>query len=237
MCGIVGIFGERRAYEQLKLALTIMKNRGKDGMGIASNENVQYHKQISRFSPFRERNLLGHLLHSIVGSVSQPLKKEGTLVVNCEIYNWKELAAEYGFKVRNDAELLLYLFDAKGVSSETLKKLDGVYSFAYWKEDKIYLSRDLLGVKPLWYYYNEEIFSFASEKKALEQIGYVDVQELNPRQILIYDVKKKRMDFQLKDFLTYLPEIIESKEEIMTTVEQARNLLKTFLPYSFPLRH
>ncbi|MFA6461552.1 MAG: diphthine--ammonia ligase [Candidatus Woesearchaeota archaeon] len=220
MCGIVGIFGEDQADQKVKLALETMKNRGKDKVGIASSETIQYGKQTSRFLKFKQRNLFGHRLHSLVGSVPQPLRGKGLLIANCEIYNWKELAEKYKLKVKNDAGLLLSLLDQQGASFDTLNKLDGVYAFAYWIENRVFLSRDLLGVKPIWYYYTQDVFAFASEKKALEVMGYVDIQELNPRQMIIYDLKSKKIEIKTKEFLSYTPEHSESKEIITVKVEQ-----------------
>ncbi|MFB6207837.1 MAG: hypothetical protein ABEJ69_00655, partial [Candidatus Nanohaloarchaea archaeon] len=80
--------------------------------GIAGGEKTEellehlQHRGVSS-TVEKEGFPLGHVLHPVVGEVEQPLQGAGTLVANCEIYNWKELASEYGFDVRNDAELLL----------------------------------------------------------------------------------------------------------------------------------
>jgi asparagine synthase (glutamine-hydrolysing) len=214
MCGIVGIFGDREADKKVKLALSVLKNRGQDGFGVASTESLQIRKQVGRFSKFKEMNLLGHSLHSVVGYVPQPLREKGTLVANCEIYNWKELSQRHKFKVKNDAHLLLKLLDQEGVTPEVLENLDGVYAFAYWNNQEIFLARDILGVKPLWYVQTEEAFYFTSEKKALEKMGLVNIEELNPRHLLRYSLKTKKIDIINRGFFPYLPESTETKEEI-----------------------
>ncbi|MBI4983651.1 diphthine--ammonia ligase [Candidatus Woesearchaeota archaeon] len=213
MCGIIGIFQDKKANKKIKLALSLLRNRGKDGFGISSECRSEYKKRLGEFSVFGDSNLLGHTLHSIVGFVSQPLRRKGLLVANCEIYNWKDLAKKYDFKVNNDVELLLQFLDKFGVADSRLEELDGVYAFAYWREGRVYLARDLLGVKPVWYVGNKG-FAFASEKKVLERLGYQNVEELNPRQTLIYTITQNKFSFARRRFFTYLPEHQGSKEEI-----------------------
>ena len=65
--------------------------------------------------------------------------------------------------------------------------LDGVYAFAYLRGDELVLERDVLGVKPLFYARTEDSFAFASEAKALREMGFVP-RELHPRTTLRYDV-------------------------------------------------
>jgi len=203
MCGIVGVFNHVQAEEQVKTALAILKNRGKDGSNILKLEN----------------GYLGHTLHAVVNHILQPIQKEGILSANCEIYNWQELNKQYGFDAKNDAELLLSFLDRFGINK--LDELDGVYSFAYVRKNFIYISRDIFGVKPLWFSYNIDGFSFSSEKKSLEKLGYIDIQELNPRQTLRYDTSTKKLDIFDKEFLNYLPEhldglkILEEKTKIL----------------------
>jgi len=223
MCGIIGIFGEKNAFDKLLLGLNILKNRGKDGFGIYDGKRIEYKKRLNTFSKSKEKNILGHVLHSIVEYVPQPIKKKGILVANCEIYNWQELKEKYKFNSKNDAELLLDLLDKFG--TKKIEEMNGVYAFAYWDKDKLILARDILGEKPLWYVQNNKAFAFASEKKALREIGYENIQELNPRQILIYDSKKNKINFQQREFFIYLPEWIEDysilKEKTKELLNQA----------------
>lgn len=138
---------------------------------------------------------LGHVLHSIVGDVEQPLESEGLLAANCEIYNWRELAAEYGIDAENDADLLLAMLDMKG--TEALEELDGVYALAYLRDGELLLARDLIGVKPVWY--SREPFAFASERQALEKQG-IEARELHPRQVMRYDLASGDFRFEQRDF-------------------------------------
>lgn len=148
---------------------------------------------------------LGHVLHSVVGEVEQPLNGEGMISANCEIYNWKELREEYGFDAENDAELLLKMLDRKGI--DALDELDGIYAFAYQKDDEVIIARDRLGVNPVWY--SKEPFVFCSEKQALEEEG-LKAQELHPRQILRYDTETGEITFDGREFFEI--DVEEEKE-------------------------
>ena len=210
MCGIVGIFGSEHAEKHVETALTILQNRGKDASKTMSVSG----------------GVLGHSLHAVINHIPQPITKTGTLVANCEIYNWQELNQTYGAK--NDAELLLSFLDQFGVTK--LEELDGVYAFAYVKDGNVYLTRDILGVKPLWFVYSEDVFAFASEKKALEELGYVDIQELNPRQVIIYNIESKTLQITQKEFFSYLPEHTNYDEIQKTT----QHLLDTAIQKRIP---
>ena len=143
MCGIIGLSGFPNSMALVKSGLKIMKNRGKDSSKIIKADNIFF----------------GHNLHSIVDYVEQPLvSKNGLLVINCEIYNWKSLCAKYKISAKNDAMLVLKLIELKGLKKivEVVEELDGDFAFAYFskKEEKIVLAKDIAGVKPLVYYFN-----------------------------------------------------------------------------------
>ncbi len=213
MCGIIGIFNDSQAKGKAKAMLVAIKNRGKDGCKTICRDN----------------HTIGHCLHSLVGFVPQPIKKTGWLSSNCEVYNWQELANKHHLSSKNDSQLLLYLLEKNGIDQikETLRELDGPFAFAYWQKDGLWLARDLLGIKPLWYSWNTESFYFASEKKALEKIGCLDIQELNPRHILSYSIQKKTVSFIEREFFRIgslrkkgqnLPKI---KQELARLMEQS----------------
>ncbi len=199
MCGIIGIFGRKNSKKLVDKALAILKNRGKDAQNIYTNKDY----------------CIGHCLHSVVSFIKQPFINKGIFASNCEIYNWKELNKKYKLNARNDSELLFKLLEKKGIQNikNILKELDGVFAFAYLINNQLYLARDIIGVKPLWYSHSDG-FAFVSEKKALEKIGYLDVIELNPRKIIKYDIKKDKLEFIERDFFDIKPEIKLSKEKI-----------------------
>jgi len=220
MCGIVGIFHEQNACIKTKTALKTIQNRGKDACGLTDGKQIIHKKTISLLPLLNTENCLGHILHAVVNKIPQPLQEtnhSSILAANCEIYNWQDLNKKYSFNAKNDAELMLKLF--RHFSLSKLSELDGVYAFAYWQENILTLTRDLLGERPLWYTYNRDCFAFASEKKALEKLNYLDIQELNPRQILIYNLTNHQLTCQTKDFFSYLPEHQESFEKIKTKTQ------------------
>lgn len=227
MCGIIGIFHQEKAYEEVKKALALLHKRGQDGFGVTNGKEV-VHNAFPEV--FHSPHVMGHTLHAVVDHVPQPLKKEGVLVANCEIYNWQELNEKYCFNAKNDAELLLCLLDAFG--TEKLNELDGVYAFAYWKEKNLILARDILGEKPLWFS-SEKGFAFASEKKVLERLGYQNIRELHPRHILHYDISSRCFESTYRQFFTYLPEHFEPFEEIK---RKTRGLLDKAIQKRIPTK-
>jgi len=98
---------------------------------------------------------------------NQPMQKNGiTLVCNGEIYNCKELIEKYNFQMNShsDCEVIIDLYRSFGIK-RCCQLLDGYFAFCLIDENKVYLARDFVGVRPLFYTTNP--FSFASEAKAL----------------------------------------------------------------------
>lgn len=193
MCGIAGA----RNQEAVEKLLGEMDHRG---------DSCQT-QEVGNF-------FFGHLLHSVIGDVSQPAEKEGVISANCEIYNWKEINQENGWETENDAETLLKLLDEKGV--EGLEEVDGIYAFAYYEEGEIILARDILGVNPIWY--SRDPFVFASEKQALEKQG-LKARELHPRQILKYDTEEQSINFEQREFFEIK---VEKEKEIEEAAEEIK---------------
>ena len=96
MCGIIGIFNKEDAVKQVETALAILKNRGKDGFGLSDGKNIF----LSKIPTITTNNAVGHTLHAVVNHFPQPIKQQGNLVANCEIYNWQELNKKYSFGKR-----------------------------------------------------------------------------------------------------------------------------------------
>ena len=198
MCGIIGSLGNKQL---LAKALATIKYRGKDNQAISSQGKVTF----------------GHCLHAVVGIIPQPLKNKGLFTSNCEIYNWKELANQHQITAKNDADLIFQLLESNISTKTIINQLDGVFAFAYHNNDTITLARDLFGVKPLWYSTNP--FAFASERKALETMQLRNIQELNPRTILQYNVKTKRIKQIKRQFLAIKPETNQTKKEIIKNTQ------------------
>src|SRR5215469_1307488 len=105
----------------------------------------------------------------------QPLANEDGsiwIVFNGEIYNYQELRAlllskGHVFKTQSDTEVIVHLYEEYGC--DCLEKLRGMFGFAIWdsKKKSLFLARDRVGIKPLYYYLGEHFLCFASEMKAI----------------------------------------------------------------------
>ncbi|MDO9517431.1 MAG: diphthine--ammonia ligase [Methanosarcinaceae archaeon] len=241
MCGITGFFNTQDAAENTRIALAMLKNRGKDGVGACGVDWVEHSDDIDSLSIPKSINIFGHTLHSMVNFVPQPIVHKGRLVANCEIYNWKELSSKYDIDAQNDSDLLIQLIekhiekrtdkqiadkikidtpsDISRIIDDTLREFIGVYSFAYWFDDKVYLARDIIGLKPMWYS-TQSGLAFASEKKALDAVNYLNIKELNPREILCYDIKDDNITKYNREFFSITPEHEVPVETIRADVEK-----------------
>ncbi|WP_048182678.1 asparagine synthetase B family protein [Methanosarcina siciliae] len=167
MCGIAGVFGTPYSNTEVKKMLAALGHRGPDACGIHTAGELS----------------IGNALLKITGDMPQPLTGKGALVLNGEIFNFRELAAEKEIKTDSDTELLFSLIE-KGVKEgstpmdsvgSALSKVNGDYALAYVCGGELVLARDPSGVKPLFYCSGKEEekteIAFASEKKALAFIG------------------------------------------------------------------
>lgn len=112
------------------------------------------------------------------------------IVLNGEIYNFQELRTGlerkgHQFRSASDTEVVLHLYEEEGV--DCLQRLRGMFAFAVWdsKQQTLFLARDRLGKKPLYYYRDGNAFLFASEPKAILQDPQVRA-EPNPEAIHHY---------------------------------------------------
>jgi len=162
MCGIVGIINKNGTTPNPllleKMAATI-HHRGPDEDGIMCDGPVGFfHKRLS-----------------IIDIVSghQPMTFNGcTIVFNGEIYNYIELREElkikgHSFETTSDTEVILHMYAEHGKSFVNL--LNGMFAFIIYdrNENEIFIARDHFGIKPLYYYSDDEIIAFGSEIKAL----------------------------------------------------------------------
>ncbi len=168
MCGIAGAAG-KDTEASVQMMLEVIKHRGPDGMGMFSHGEVT----------------LGNVLLKITGDKSQPIHNKGALTYNGEIYNFREIARKRDLRTDSDSEVLFGMIGSNGVEA-ALGELDGDYAFAFASDGIIQLARDPAGVKPLYYGKKEELFAFASEKKALSAIGITEISSLRPGHMLTY---------------------------------------------------
>jgi asparagine synthase (glutamine-hydrolysing) len=183
MCGIAGLIDfsngqlpghENHSGKVLRIMLDHLRHRGPDDRGEERFE-------VENGPPV----YLGHQRLSIIDLTKlghQPMPNDTRSIwvsTNSEIYNFKELRQElesksYTFRSQSDTEVLLKAYEEWGV--DCLKKLRGMFAFAIWDADKkvLFLARDRLGIKPLYYFSSADCFLFASEVRALAATGIPD---------------------------------------------------------------
>jgi asparagine synthase (glutamine-hydrolysing) len=164
MCGIAGIIDYRgkSVYKPvIERMLRAINYRGPDESGIY-------------LSPFAS---LGNVRLSIIdlSTGQQPLSDPSGrywIVFNGEIFNYRELrelllGKGYTFQTHSDTEVLVQLYAVYG--KECLSMLNGQFAFAIWDKlsEEVFIARDRIGIRPLFYHLSEKGFSFASEIKSL----------------------------------------------------------------------
>jgi asparagine synthase (glutamine-hydrolysing) len=166
MCGICGklYFDPTRAVEpqDLRRMAGTLAHRGPDGEGVWTSRNVGLgHRRLAIID-----------LRSVAG---QPMSNEDGLVwitFNGEIYNFRELRQEletkgHLFRTNSDTEVIVHAYEEYG--RVCVERLRGMFAFAIWdaRQRVLFLARDRVGKKPLFYYLGRDCFLFASEIKAL----------------------------------------------------------------------
>ena len=163
MCGIAGFQGHFEPTLLERMAASL-HHRGPDDQGVEwiEKDRVGFaHRRLSII----DLSPLGH----------QPMYDQGKralITYNGELYNYRELREElrakgYVFRSASDTEVILNLYLEHGV--DMLAKMNGIFAFAIWDlaARRMFLARDQLGVKPLYYMQTPQGFVFASEIKAL----------------------------------------------------------------------
>ncbi|MGH9378416.1 MAG: asparagine synthase (glutamine-hydrolyzing) [Terriglobia bacterium] len=169
MCGICGIYnsssGAPADTERIKRATDAMVHRGPDDAGVYADGNLA----------------LGNRRLSIIDLPGghQPIANEDESVwitFNGEIYNYRELhsslaARGHNFRTVSDTEVILHLYEERGV--DCLESLRGIFAFALWdcRRRRLFVARDRLGVKPLFYRLSADGITFASELRALGELS------------------------------------------------------------------
>ncbi|MBI3399372.1 MAG: asparagine synthase (glutamine-hydrolyzing) [Deltaproteobacteria bacterium] len=244
ICGKINFHNEPVDETLLKRMASIIAHRGPDDEGIYVKGSVGLgHRRLSIID-------LSPLAH-------QPMSNEDGsvwIVFNGEIYNFIDLKKDlikrgHTFRSHSDTEVILHLYEEEG--TECVQKLRGMFAFAIWDErDKsLFLARDRVGKKPLYYRHANSAFVFASEIKAILQdtafqrkpdylaihhyLTYQDVpspwtafegiNKLPPAHCLI--LKNGHVDMKRYWKLSYLPKheigIEEIKSEIIERLKEA----------------
>lgn len=257
MCGIVGCidFTKSTTKDILKVMADTLTHRGPDDSGYKLIESEDFYLGFGH----RRLSILDLSKHG-----HQPMYYDNlTLIYNGEVYNFKELREElvkfgYTFDSDSDSEVILKAFHKWGI--ESVKKLRGMFSFSIYDSvnQKIYIVRDRVGVKPLYYYIDNGIVLYASELKALYkhpkfikeidskalslylQFGYIESPysifkntfKLKPSSYLEYDLKATK--FEIKSYWNVLDSF--NKNRLNLTYEKAKNKLEEIMLESFSLR-
>ena len=166
MCGICGFNWDDK--ELIRVMLEVMGHRGPDHTADYIDKDFS----------------LGYNRLSIIDldGGNQPIyNEEGNLVLffNGEIYNYKELRKKleeegHEFTTDTDSEVVVHAYEKYGKSC--VKRFNGMFAFVIYDTDKkeLFLARDRLGIKPLFYYHNGKKFMFASEIKSILQYSEID---------------------------------------------------------------
>ena len=218
MCGILGVFGDLQEKKSLpETMLQLLKHRGPDDIGLIKGKI--------------EKNdfFLGHQRLSIIDVEKghQPLRSQDSttyLICNGEIYNYKELkqqlSKEYNFYTESDNETIIPLYQKIGTRS--IKELDGMFSFILTDHEHFFIARDPIGIKPLYFGYDEKRIYFSSEMKAL--INYANHIYEFPNGFYFHSAEGFKSYYHLpsyKSFITQIEDVIpEIKESLKRSVKK-----------------
>ncbi len=167
MCGVAGIYSinnDVKSYiPQLRAMVDVLHHRGPDEEGFFVEGKIALaHKRLK--------------IIDLIGGTQPLFNEEGSvvLVFNGEIYNYKALRVEleaegHKFKTKTDSEVLVHLYEDDGINC--VERLNGMFAFALWdnKTESLYLVRDRLGQKPIYYADLGGFIIFASEMKAFSK--------------------------------------------------------------------
>jgi len=243
MCSIFGIIGE---YDenQAKSALAKLSHRGRDNCGIFQEKNLFFaHHRLS--------------IQDTSPHANQPFKHENILLsFNGEIYNFKELrtilAKGFKFKTDSDSEVIIASYLKWGV--DFVNHLRGMFAIAILDNDTLYLFRDRLGKKPL-FYLDGKSFVFASEIKALTPflsktkmnedalMSYLSFLAPTPPHTFFEGIKKLACGEYLKlntisrhmEIKRYF-DLLDTKPNIITSRDEAIHSLEKLLEESINIR-
>jgi len=181
MCGIFGVINQNIEYDRAKKCLDLIVHRGPDAGNIWQENGIT----------------LGHRRLAILDLSPKGIQPMAyadgryELVFNGEIYNFIEIRQKlikegYTFNSDSDSEVILAAYDC--YKEKCVNDFNGMWSFAIWdrKEEKLFVSRDRFGVKPLYYTFlddKEESLAFASEMKALMPL----MKEIKPNRGIVCD--------------------------------------------------
>ncbi len=183
MCGIIGLWqkdGRPIPVQLLTLMRDAMHSRGPDDAGLWVDDSVGFgHRRLSII----DLSALGH----------QPMRDEKTgavIIFNGEIYNFKDIRSElekYSIKFRSQSDTEVILKAYRKWGNACVDKFKGMFAFALWDPQRrgIFVARDRMGIKPLYYYLNHNVFMFASRLKSL-MLHPLCPQEIDQEALSLY---------------------------------------------------
>ncbi|WP_334018774.1 asparagine synthase B [Alteromonas sp. S015] len=231
MCGIFGILDIKTDVSELRtqaLDLSkLLRHRGPDWSGIWNNDNtILCHERLAIVD---------------VDTGAQPLISQNDkhiLAVNGEIYNHKQLAADlnepYPFKTRSDCEVILPLFQQKGI--DFIDELEGMFAFILYDEeqDAYLIARDHIGIIPLYTGYDEHgNFYVSSEMKALAGVCKT-ISEFPPGHYL-WSKEGKITKYYKRDWMEYdnVKDNTSDLDELRVAFEKAvKSHMMSDVPYA-----
>ncbi|TKB05103.1 asparagine synthase B [Alteromonas portus] len=231
MCGIFGILDIKTDVSELRtqaLDLSkLLRHRGPDWSGIWNNDNtILCHERLAIVD---------------VDTGAQPLISQNDkqiLAVNGEIYNHKQLAADlaepYPFKTRSDCEVILPLFQQKGI--DFIDELEGMFAFILYDEeqDAYLIARDHIGIIPLYTGYDEHgNFYVSSEMKALAGVCKT-ISEFPPGHYL-WSKEGKITKYYKRDWMEYdnVKDNSSDLDELRVAFEKAvKSHMMSDVPYA-----
>ncbi len=183
MCGIVGILnlkGEPVSTVILHKMVDAVTHRGPDNEGYHIDGSVGFgHRRLA-------------IIDRSAAGLQPMLTQDSRFMIsyNGEVFNFQELRVEleglgHSFKSRTDSEVVLHSYAEWG--KESIKRFNGMFAFGIWdgRQRMLFLARDRYGIKPLYYYHDENVFIFASEIKALLRHPALKAQ-VNSKALLEY---------------------------------------------------
>jgi len=209
ICGIAGMWNQLNQTD-IRSMLNDMIHRGPDAAGEKVFKSVP--------------GMFGHRRLSIMDPEggNQPINNENlsmSIIANGEIYNFPELhrslAGKHTFKTKSDTETVLHLFEDIGAG--LVDQLEGMYAFAIADGENLFVARDPVGIKPLYYAEGDDSFCFASELKPLSGLPG-PVKEFPPGTYY-------HSEQGFKTFYT-VPEVVTRNEPVEVLTRRLRNTLE-----------
>lgn len=240
MCAVFGIIGE---YNEAlaKKALSLLTHRGPDYCGITQRKNLFFaHQRLSILDTHSRSH--------------QPIEHEKILLsFNGEIYNFKELKEklDFEFKTQSDSEVIIAAYMKWGV--DFVQYLRGMFAIALLDGETLYLFRDRLGKKPLFYLHQKERFIFSSEIKGLTPflkshrlnddalMSYLSFLAPTPPHTFFQGINKlsageylvfKDNKHEVKRYF----DLLDAKPNIITSMDEAVDMLESLLEESINIR-